>query len=75
LHDLRFNTAAHMVRHAAVNSADDEFFVATSDSLSGSTGKFYVARRVKSPPPPAQDEAACGRLWKVLEDLSGFSYS
>ncbi len=64
-----------MIWRAAVNSADDEFFVATSESLSGSTGKFYVGRRVQTPPPPAQDEEACGRLWKVLEDLSGFRYA
>lgn len=57
------------------NSANDEFFVATSDELKDSTGKFYVSRRVQAPPPPAQDEEACGRLWKVLEDLSGFSYA
>lgn len=64
-----------MTWRAAVHSADDEFFVATSDSLSGSTGNFYVGRRVQTPPPPARDEEACGRLWKVLEDLSDFRYS
>lgn len=60
---------------ATANSANDQFFLATSDEVSDSTGDYYVSRRVYTPPPPAQDEEDCRRLWKVLEDLSGFRYA
>lgn len=57
------------------NSANDQFYLATSEDVSDSTGEYYVSRRVYTPPPPAEDEGSCGRLWKVLEDLSGYSYA
>ncbi|CAM9501254.1 unnamed protein product, partial [Hapterophycus canaliculatus] len=38
------------------SSANDEFYLATSEDVSVSSGKFYVDRRVTTPPPPAQDE-------------------
>eukprot|EP00903_Cladosiphon_okamuranus_P011123 g10499.t1 len=58
-----------------IKSANDQFYLATSDDVSDTTGEYYVSRRVYTPPPPAEDEEACGRLWKVLEDLSGYSYA
>eukprot|EP00752_Nemacystus_decipiens_P009333 g8341.t1 len=58
-----------------IKSANDQFYLATSEDVSDSTGEYYVSRRVYTPPPPAEDEEACGRLWKVLEELSGFSYA
>lgn len=65
------------VRHGPLplHSANDQFYLATSDDVSASSGEYYVSRRVYTPPPPAQDQEACQRLWKVLEDLSGFSYA
>lgn len=56
-------------------SANDQFYLATSDDVSGTTGEYYVSRRVYTPPPPAEDEEACRRLWGVLEDISGFTYA
>ncbi|CAM9775654.1 unnamed protein product [Scytosiphon promiscuus] len=58
-----------------IKSANDQFYLATNDDVSDSSGEYYVSRRVYTPPPPAEDEEACQRLWKVLEDLSGFSYA
>ncbi|CAM9341140.1 unnamed protein product [Hapterophycus canaliculatus] len=58
-----------------IKSANDQFFLATSDDVSVSSGEYYVSRRIYTPPPPAEDEEACQRLWKVLEDLSGFCYA
>lgn len=54
--------------------ANDEFYLATSDEVMGATGEYFVGRSVYTPPPPAQDEAACRRLWGVLEEISGLSY-
>lgn len=62
-------------RITVVHSANDQFYLATSDDVSDASGEYYVSRRVYTPPPPAEDEEACGRLWKVLEDLSGYSYA
>ncbi|CAB1102355.1 unnamed protein product [Ectocarpus sp. CCAP 1310/34] len=58
-----------------VKSANDQFYLATSDDVSDSSGEYYVSRRVTTPPPPAEDEEACRRLWGVLEELSGFNYA
>ncbi|CAM9775585.1 unnamed protein product [Scytosiphon promiscuus] len=58
----------------STTSANDEFHLATSEDVKDGSGKFYVDRRVATPPPPAQDVEACGRLWKVFQDLSGLSY-
>ncbi|CAN0106759.1 unnamed protein product [Ectocarpus fasciculatus] len=58
-----------------IKSANDQFYLATSDDVSDSSGEYYVSRRGTTPPPPAQDKEACRRLWGVLEELSGFSYA
>ncbi|CAM9505238.1 unnamed protein product [Ascophyllum nodosum] len=58
-----------------IKSANDEFYLATSDGIKGTTGKYFVSRRVYNPPPPAKDDAACRRLWAALEKLSGLNYA
>lgn len=55
-------------------SANDEFHLATSEDVKDTTGKYFINRRTSTPPPPAQDKAACARLWGILEGLSGFKY-
>jgi len=47
--------------------------LATDPALEGVTGKFFVKGKEQSFPPPARDDEALARLWKVSEQLVGLA--
>lgn len=53
--------------------AQTSLHVATSDSLSGVTGRYFSDRREATPSPAARDEAAAARLWALSEALTGIA--
>lgn len=44
-------------------------YLATAPEVADVTGQYFVKCRVRTPSPPAQDEAAAVLLWSVSEDL------
>ncbi|CAM9948919.1 unnamed protein product [Discosporangium mesarthrocarpum] len=54
--------------------ANNQFYLATSTQVAGSTGGYYVGGRQYNPPPPARDAEACRKLWGILEEMSGVEY-
>eukprot|EP00741_Cyanophora_paradoxa_P021914 tig00021428_g21153.t1 len=57
-----------------VNDANDQHWLATSPSLEGVTGKYYVGRRETPSAKVSYDETVQDRLWAVLEDLTRRSF-
>ncbi len=53
--------------------ADTGLYLASSPSLEGVTGKYFVKRSEVSPSSEANDQEAARRLWKVSEELTNLS--
>jgi len=58
----------------AVETANDETFLATDAGISGANGKYFVSRRDTKANPEAYDVEARRKLWAVLEGLGGIQY-
>jgi NAD(P)-dependent dehydrogenase (short-subunit alcohol dehydrogenase family) len=54
--------------------ADTGIFLASSPSLEGVTGKYFVKRIETRPSNEANDEEAASRLWKVSEQLTNTKF-
>lgn len=55
--------------------ADDEFWAATSPDLAAVSGKYFVNKKARQSPPASYEEEAQRRLWAVLEQQTGVTYS
>jgi len=51
------------------------FNLATGKALGQQTGKFFAGHGVLQSPAIAQDKSARQRLWKIMEEQTGATYS
>lgn len=58
-----------------VNQANDEFYLATEESLSNTSGEYFVGKRITSPPRIAQNVQTQERLIQILEKQTGERFS
>lgn len=59
----------------SVDNADDEFLLATDDSVSCVSGKYFLRHRITDPPPVANDVTVQDRLIGILEEQTGEVFS
>jgi len=57
-----------------VDSANDEFYLATEPSLKDANGKYFVGKRETRSARMSYDKAERERLWKILEETTGAKY-
>lgn len=57
-----------------VSAANDETFLATDASITEMNGWYFVSKTARRANAEAYDEEARGKLWKYLEERTGFSY-
>lgn len=55
----------------SVQDANDEYFLATEESLEHVTGGYFVSRGERDPPGPARDPNARKQLWDILQGQTG----
>lgn len=53
--------------------ADTQLWLATSDDVTGITGKYFVRRRETRPSAAATDDQAARRLWEVSAQMTGLA--
>jgi NAD(P)-dependent dehydrogenase (short-subunit alcohol dehydrogenase family) len=53
--------------------ADTAIYLASSSKVDGISGKYFVNRKPVSPLELADDHDAAARLWKISEELTGYS--
>ena len=51
--------------------ADTVVYLASSPDVEGSTGGYYVRRKLRTPSRAAQDQATARRLWEISAELTG----
>jgi NAD(P)-dependent dehydrogenase (short-subunit alcohol dehydrogenase family) len=51
--------------------ADTVVYLASSPEVEGSTGGYYVRRKLRTPSRAAQDQATARRLWEISAELTG----
>ena len=54
-----------------VDQANDQFHLATDSRVAGVSGKYFVSRRERTAPGPANDVAARRKLWDLLQEQTG----
>lgn len=59
----------------SVDDADDEFLLATDDSVSSVSGKYFLRHRITDPPSIANDVTVQDRLIGILEEQTGEVFS
>jgi len=64
------STACVLCAYAALQAAETPVFLATSDSVSATTGTYFVDQRPTSCA-FSQDRAGCNELWALCSRLSG----
>lgn len=57
-----------------VSSADDETFLATSPSLEGVSGKYFVRRRANRSAASTYDRHIRQKLWSEMETMTNVVY-
>eukprot|EP00210_Caulerpa_lentillifera_P006609 g6314.t1 len=58
-----------------VDEADDEFYLATDESVSDVSGKYFVRRKMTAAPSVADREEVQERLIKILQEQTGEVFS
>jgi hypothetical protein len=48
-------------------------YLASSPSVAGATGGYYVKNRRREPSPAARDAVTARRLWQLSEELTGLT--
>jgi NAD(P)-dependent dehydrogenase (short-subunit alcohol dehydrogenase family) len=54
-----------------VEDANDQYFLATDDSVSDVNGKYFISSRESRAPGPAYDANIRIKLWEILEEQTG----
>ncbi|KAG5178086.1 oxidoreductase [Tribonema minus] len=58
----------------AVNRANDQYTLATSENLKGVSGKYFISARETRANPACYDPVARKQLWDYCAKVSGFDY-
>jgi hypothetical protein len=58
---------------SAAKGADTAIYLASSSNVDNISGKYFVNRKPVGPSELADDHDAAARLWKISEELTGYS--